>query len=713
MKNENNKRNNVAWKITGTAAILAVVLLICCFCSCNGEKQKGMLNGWKWDFDWIIDEIEENDKKEEAENKQEEAENKQEEAENKQDRQETDTDNEDSEEPETNNQSNKDSGNLQQPVGQVPGNQKPEVPKDGDEEIQSPITPLDIIVELPKNRVYDKNEKPVIAYFVKGVTGTIDIKYYRKGYGVGLMNNKPIDKGTYYVVVTAEGNGKFCGKATVTIILKILPRPLTKADVIINPPKNLVYDAEETKEAEVKLRKGVTGKILSVKYIGDKLDENGKPRDKGTYYVVVRAKGTGNYDGEVTVTVEYTITPKSITASDVIINPPKNLVYDAEETKEAEVKLRKGVTGKILSVKYIGDKLDENGKPRDKGTYYVVVRAKGTGNYDGEVTVTVEYTITPKSITASDVIINPPKNLVYDTKNKELEVKLREGVTGQILSGKYTGENLVNEKPVNAGFYIGSFTVEGSGNYTGKVTVTFEFSIKKAKIDESNIVFSDQTFVYNASRSYSLKVEGSPVPVWYENNEQTEVGEHEVTAYFVVDSNHEPIAPRKAILTIKSSTGGNPGEEKPIPPTDEDTSKPVNPDEGEQVPPVEEDKKDPEEGEQPPAVGEEEKDPIEGEQPPAVGEEEKDPIEGEQPPAVGEEEEDPMEGEQLPAVGEEEPVEGEQTPPQVSDDVIEEDIQKNPLEEVNEDITLLPLSIKSIQAAIATIIVNNINHFYA
>ena len=627
MKNENNKRNNVAWKITGTAAILAVVLLICCFCSCNGEKQKGMLNGWKWDFDWIIDEIEENDKKEEAENKQEEAENKQEEAENKQDRQETDTDNEDSEEPETNNQSNKDSGNLQQPVGQVPGNQKPEVPKDGDEEIQSPITPLDIIVELPKNRVYDKNEKPVIAYFVKGVTGTIDIKYYRKGYGVGLMNNKPIDKGTYYVVVTAEGNGKFCGKATVTIILKILPRPLTKADVIINPPKNLVYDAEET--------------------------------------------------------------------------------------KEAEVKLRKGVTGKILSVKYIGDKLDENGKPRDKGTYYVVVRAKGTGNYDGEVTVTVEYTITPKSITASDVIINPPKNLVYDTKNKELEVKLREGVTGQILSGKYTGENLVNEKPVNAGFYIGSFTVEGSRNYTGKVTVTFEFSIKKAKIDESNIVFSDQTFVYNASRSYSLKVEGSPVPVWYENNEQTEVGEHEVTAYFVVDSNHEPIAPRKAILTIKSSTGGNPGEEKPIPPTDEDTSKPVNPDEGEQVPPVEEDKKDPEEGEQPPAVGEEEKDPIEGEQPPAVGEEEKDPIEGEQPPAVGEEEEDPMEGEQLPAVGEEEPVEGEQTPPQVSDDVIEEDIQKNPLEEVNEDITLLPLSIKSIQAAIATIIVNNINHFYA
>ena len=701
MKNENNKRNQKCWKITAIAATIVVVLLLmCCVKGCsNNREEKQMLNGWKFDWSIGLDQRSNSEENGKEDKKKEEAENKQDKQSN-QNNQETDTGKEGSKGgAATNNQTNKEaSGNLQQPADQLQG-EEPEVPKDGDKEIKSPITPLDIIVELPKNRVYNKKGKPVKAYFVDGVTGTLEIKYYTESYGKGLMKTPPVNAGKYYVIVKGKGTGKFCGQATVALILKIDPKPITEADVIVIPPENLEFDTN-TKEAEIEFKDGVTGEIVDVIYTGENLNEEGKPVDKGNSKVKVTVKGTGNYTGKVSVTKEYTIEPKPITEADVIVTPPKNLEFDTN-TKEAEIEFKDGVTGEIVDVIYTGENLNEEGKPVDKGNSKVKVTVKGTGNYTGEVSVTKEYTIVPKPITEADIIVTPPKNSEFDTNTKEAEIEFKDGVTGEIVDVIYTGENLNEEgKPVYAGFCNVTVRVKGTGNYAGEVSVTKGFSIKKAKHDESNILFASKTFVYNETRTYSLKVEGSPVPVWYEGNEQTEVGEYEVTVHFVVDSNHEPIAPRKAILTIKASSEGEPGEGETDPPTGEDTTKPGNPGEGEQVPPVEEDKKDPEEGEQPPASGEEEKKPEEGEQPPASGEEEKKPEEGEQPPASGEEEKAPEEGKQPPAVEEEEIQEDEQTPSQPSGDVIiEEGIQKNPIEEA-------PI-IESIKAVIAAVVVNN------
>ena len=762
MKNENNKRNRkICWTITAIAAIFAVLLLICFVKGCNDREEQQILKGWK--FDWSIgldqrsnsEENGEDKKKEEAENKQDKQDN--------QDKQETDSGKQGSEGgAATNNQTNEASGNLQQPADQLQG--EPEVPKDGDEEIKSPITSWDIVTKLPKNLVYNGKQKSVKAHFVDGVTGTLEIKYYTKSYGKGLMKTPPVNAGKYYVLVKGKGTGKFCGRAVVGLIMEIDPKPIAKTDVKVTLPEELVYDTtskeadvtlkegvtgtitsieytgenlvnkkpvnagkytvtvkvkgsgnytgevlvkkdyvispkeltkddvkvtlpEElvydttSKEADVTLKEGVTGTITSIEYTGENL-VNKKPVNAGKYTVTVKVKGSGNYTGEVLVNKDYVISPKELTEADVKVTLPEKLVYDMT-SKEADVTLKEGVTGTITSIEYTGENL-VNKKPVNAGKYTVTVKVKGSGNYTGEVLVNKDYVISPKELTEADVKVTLPEKLVYDMTSKEADVTLKEGVTGTITSIEYTGENLVNKKPINAGFYNVTVEAKGTGNYAGEVSVTKGFSIKKAKHDESNILFANKTFVYNEARTYSLKVEGSPVPAWYEGNDQTEVGEYEVTVYFVVDSNHEPIAPRKAILTIKASSEGDPGEGETDPPTGEDTTKPGNPGEGEQVPPVEEDKKDPEEGEQPPASGEEEKKPEEGEQPPASGEEEKAPEEGKQPPAVEEEEIQ----------------EDEQTPSQPSGDVIiEEGIQKNPIEEA-------PI-IESIKAVIAAVVVNN------
>ncbi len=693
MKNENNKRNRkICWTITAIAAMFAVFLLICFVKGCNDREQQQILKGWKFDWSIGLDQWNNSEENDKEDKKKEEVENN-----DKQEKQETDTSKEGSEGgAATNNQTNKeDSGNLQQPADQLQG-EEPEVPKDGDEEIKSPITSWDIVTKLPKNLVYNGKEKSVKAHFVDGVTGTLEIKYYTKSYGKGLMKTPPVNAGKYYVLVKGKGTGKFCGRAVVGLIMEIDPKPIAKTDVKVTLPEELVYDTT-SKEADVTLKEGVTGTITSIEYTGENLVDK-KPVNAGKYTVTVKVKGSGNYTGEVLVKKDYVISPKELTKDDVKVTLPEELVYDTT-SKEADVTLKEGVTGTITSIEYTGENLVDK-KPVNAGKYTVTVKVKGSGNYTGEVLVNKDYVISPKELTEADVKVTLPEKLVYDMTSKEADVTLKEGVTGTITSIEYTGENLVNKKPINAGFYNVTVEAKGTGNYAGEVSVTKGFSIKKAKHDESNILFANKTFVYNEARTYSLKVEGSPVPAWYEGNDQTEVGEYEVTVYFVVDSNHEPIAPRKAILTIKASSEGDPGEGETDPPTGEDTTKPGNPGEGEQVPPVEEDKKDPEEGEQPPASGEDEKKPEEGEQPPASGEEEKKPEEGEQPPASGEEEKAPEEGKQPPAVEEEEIQEDEQTPSQPSGDVIiEEGIQKNPIEEA-------PI-IESIKAVIAAVVVNN------
>ena len=92
-------------------------------------------------------------------------------------------------------------------------------------------------------------------------------------------------------------------------------------------------------------------------------------------------------------------------------------------------------------------------------------------------------------------------------------------------------------------------------NYKEIPNLTATLTIKKAPYDMSGVQFKSKVVGYEKGKKHTLLIEDKNalpggVKVSYGNNEHEDAGEYEAVAYFEGDSNHEAIAPMKAILTI-------------------------------------------------------------------------------------------------------------------------------------------------------------------
>lgn len=132
----------------------------------------------------------------------------------------------------------------------------------------------------------------------------------------------------------------------------------------------------------------------------------------------------------------------------------------------------------------------------------------------------------------------------YDGLSHSLEVKN--------LPNFATVEYDVATEYTDAGVYVVTATVKAEG-YNDKI-LSATLTINKAKLGE--IVFSDKTVTWDGE-PHGVYIETelpSGVAVSYDGNEQTDVGEYEVTAHFDVGNNYEPIDDMKAVLTISEKT---------------------------------------------------------------------------------------------------------------------------------------------------------------
>lgn len=132
----------------------------------------------------------------------------------------------------------------------------------------------------------------------------------------------------------------------------------------------------------------------------------------------------------------------------------------------------------------------------------------------------------------------------YDGLSHSLEVKN--------LPNFATVEYDVATEYTDAGVYVVTATVKADG-YNDKI-LSATLTINKTKLGE--IVFSDKIVTWDGE-PHGVYIETelpSGVDVSYDGNEQTDVGEYEVTAHFDVSNNYEPIDDMKAILTVSEKT---------------------------------------------------------------------------------------------------------------------------------------------------------------
>lgn len=132
----------------------------------------------------------------------------------------------------------------------------------------------------------------------------------------------------------------------------------------------------------------------------------------------------------------------------------------------------------------------------------------------------------------------------YDGLSHSLEVKN--------LPNFATVEYDVATEYTDAGVYVVTATVKADG-YNDKI-LSATLTINKAKLGE--IVFPDKIVTWDGEL-HGVYIETelpSGVDVSYDGNEQTDVGEYEVTAHFDVGNNYEPIDDMKAVLTVSEKT---------------------------------------------------------------------------------------------------------------------------------------------------------------
>ena len=341
------------------------------------------------------------------------------------------------------------------------------------------ITPATLTVTTPSaNKVYDGSPLTAdgtISGFVNNETATFTT--------TGSQTEVGNSKNTYSIKWngTAKSTNYQISEAVGT--LTVTQQSIDPEDpdnnyngVTINKPSNKVYDGKEHKWSPAVADKEGNALVEGTDYT---VEYSTSDFTNVTGTITVTITGIGNYTGKVTRT--YEITPKAYT----VTTDSANKVYDGTALT-AGGKIEGIVDGENVEFKVTGS---QTNKGTSKNTYSLKWNGSAIEtNYKlekesiGDLTVT-EQTIDPgkdpdkPNPNYSGVTINNPSNSVYDGKehkwspvvaDKEGNV-LTEGTDYEVA---YSTEDFIN---VTGTITV---TITGIGNYTGKVTRTYEITPK-------------------------------------------------------------------------------------------------------------------------------------------------------------------------------------------------------------------------------------------
>ena len=341
------------------------------------------------------------------------------------------------------------------------------------------ITPATLTVTTPSaNKVYDGTPLTAdgtISGFVNKETATFTT--------TGSQTEVGNSKNTYSIKWnrTAKSTNYQISEAVGT--LTVTQQSIDPEDpennyngVTINKPSNSVYDGKEHKWSPAVADKEGNALVEGTDY---EVAYSTSDFRNVTGTITVTITGVGNYTGKVTRT--YEITPKAYT----VTTDSANKVYDGTALT-AGGKIEGIVDGENVEFKVTGS---QTNKGTSKNTYSLKWNGSATEtNYKlakesiGDLTVT-EQTIDPgkdpdnPNPNYSGVTINNPSNSVYDGKEHKWSpaVTDKEGnalVEGTDYEVAYSTSDFTN---VTGTITV---TITGIGNYTGKVTRTYEITPK-------------------------------------------------------------------------------------------------------------------------------------------------------------------------------------------------------------------------------------------
>ena len=211
-----------------------------------------------------------------------------------------------------------------------------------------------------------------------------------------------------------------------------------------------------------------------------------------------------------TLTADITISKAEINLTGISF-PDSSVIYDGTPKSLA-------ITGSLPS----GVTVAYTGNNQTNVSVTTVTATLSGSNYNNkELTATL--TITKATITGIDLVTLEDKSFVYDGSPKSLAI---EGVLNNGATVSYTGNTLTNVGTSNV-----TALISAGNNYETK-SLTAVITITKADINLTGISFPDSSITYDGTPK-SLAITGSlpsGVTVSYTGNEQTEVGEYEVTA---------------------------------------------------------------------------------------------------------------------------------------------------------------------------------------
>ena len=431
------------------------------------------------------------------------------------------------------------------------------------------ITPATLTVTTPSaNKVYDGSPLTAdgtISGFVNNETATFTT--------TGSQTEVGNSKNTYSIKWngTAKSTNYQISEAVGT--LTVTQQSIDPEDpdnnyngVTINKPSNKVYDGKEHKWSPAVADKEGNALVEGTDYT---VEYSTSDFTNVTGTITVTITGIGNYTGKVTRT--YEITPKAYT----VTTESAKKVYDGTALT-AGGKIEGIVDGENVEFKVTGS---QTNKGTSKNTYSLKWNGSAIEtNYKlekesiGDLTVT-EQTIDPgkdpdkPNPNYSGVTINKPSNKVYDGKKHKWSPAVADKEGNALVEGTdYTVEYSTSDFTNVTGTI--TVTITGIGNYTGKVTRTYEITPKaytvtteSAKkvydgtaltaggkiegiVDGENVEFKvtgSQTNKGTSKNTYSLKWNGSAIETNYKLEKES-IGDLTVTEQ-TIDPGKDPDKP--------------------------------------------------------------------------------------------------------------------------------------------------------------------------
>ena len=422
------------------------------------------------------------------------------------------------------------------------------------------IKDTDVVIANPEDLVYNGEAKEVTVTLNNGIEADVEVTYV----GEDLVEGKAVNAGEYTANIVVTGKGSSSGTVTKTTTFTISKAiydmsgvKYTGTEVTYDGKKHSVYvDINTLPQGVIVISYAGNGRVfagsyeITVGFAGDIKNYELIPQQKvilkvnKNKYDMSKVTFSGTevpYDGQPhSITVNEATLPAGVRVKSyegngqidagehtitVIFTANDTYNYEAIEPQEVTLKITKKQYD-MSKVTFSGTEATYDGQPHsitvneatlpagvsvkayegngkiDAGTYTVVVSftSDDPTNYDVPEDMSVTLEVKPKTIEETDINVVLPENLEYDGTVKELTVQPKENITANITEIKYSGANLVDGKPVNIGTYTATIKVEGTGNYTGSLTITKEFSILRKEITQADVTVElPENLVYDGT----------------------------------------------------------------------------------------------------------------------------------------------------------------------------------------------------------------------